>query len=87
MRPRDLLIGALRFYQLAISPHIGNCCRFHPSCSEYMIGSVRLNGAFVGALDGAWRILRCHPFHPGGVDEPKRIHIFGKRDRWDKKNG
>ncbi len=42
--------------------------------------SVRLNGAIVGAMDGAWRILKCHPFHPGGVDEPKRIHIFGKRD-------
>ena len=87
MRPRDLLIGVLKFYKLAISPYIGNCCRFYPSCSEYMMGSVRLNGAIVGGLDGIWRVLRCHPFNPGGMDEPKRIHIFGKRDRWDKKNG
>jgi putative component of membrane protein insertase Oxa1/YidC/SpoIIIJ protein YidD len=45
------------------------------------MGSVRLNGAFLGSLDGAWRILRCHPFHPGGVDEPRRIQLFGKRNR------
>lgn len=79
MRPRQLLIGVLKFYQAAISPYIGPCCRFHPSCSEYMIGSVRLNGAVLGAFDGIWRILKCHPFHPGGVDEPRRIRISGKR--------
>jgi putative component of membrane protein insertase Oxa1/YidC/SpoIIIJ protein YidD len=46
-----------------------------------MIGSVRLNGAILGALDGIRRLLKCHPFHPGGVDEPKRIELFGKRTR------
>ncbi len=85
MRPRHLLIGLLKLYQTAVSPYIGNCCRFHPSCSEYMIGSVRLNGAFLGALDGIRRLLKCHPFHPGGVDEPRRIELFGTRTRW--KNG
>ena len=81
VRPRDLLVGILKLYKLAISPYLGNCCRFYPSCSEYTMGSVRMNGAFLGLLDGGWRILRCNPFHPGGVDEPKKIQLFGKRNR------
>jgi putative membrane protein insertion efficiency factor len=76
--PRDLLIGVLKLYKLLLSPYFGNCCRFHPSCSEYMMGSVRLNGVILGSLDGAWRILRCNPFHPGGIDEPQRIRFFVK---------
>jgi len=79
MRPRQLLIGVLKAYQWAVSPYIGDCCRFYPSCSEYMIVSIRMNGAILGTLDGIWRILKCHPFHPGGVDEPRRIQLFGKR--------
>jgi len=85
VRPRNLLIGLLRLYQKAVSPYIGDCCRFHPSCSEYTIGSAQLNGAVLGVLDGIRRILRCHPFHPGGIDEPRRIQLFGTRTRW--KNG
>lgn len=81
MRPRDLLIGILKLYKLVVSPYFGNCCRFYPSCSEYTMGSVRLNGSLLGSLDGLWRILRCNPFHPGGVDEPRRIRLFGKRNQ------
>ena len=84
MQARDILIGLLRGYQRLVSPHLGNCCRFYPSCSEYIIGSLRLNGALLGILDGMRRIVRCHPFHPGGVEEPRRIHIFGTGDRWKK---
>ena len=84
MQARDILIGLLRGYQRLVSPHLGNCCRFYPSCSEYIIGSLRLNGALLGILDGMRRIVRCHPFHPGGVEEPRRIHIFGTRYRWKK---
>ncbi|MBI5343056.1 MAG: membrane protein insertion efficiency factor YidD [Deltaproteobacteria bacterium] len=76
LRASDLLVGALKGYQRAISPLLGDHCRFYPSCSEYMIGSIRKNGCILGVLDGLWRVLRCHPFHPGGVDEPRRIHIF-----------
>jgi hypothetical protein len=85
VRPRHLFIGLLRLYQGAVSPYIGNCCRFHPSCSEYMIGSIRLNGAILGLLDGIRRIGRCHPFHEGGVDLPRRFQFFGSRAPW--KNG
>ena len=84
MRARDVVVFGLKFYQRAISPYIGACCRFHPSCSEYMIGSIRLNGSLLGVLDGVWRLLRCHPFHPGGVDFPRRIDLFGTGVQWKK---
>ena len=82
MRAGRILIAVIRFYQRAVSPYLGDCCRFYPSCSEYMIGSVRLNGPVAGVFDGIRRILRCHPFHPGGVDEPRRIQILETRSRW-----
>lgn len=85
VQARDIPIGLLRGYQRLVSPYLGDCCRFFPSCSEYTIGSLRLNGTVTGILDGLWRIVRCHPFHPGGVEEPRRIHICGTRGRW--KNG
>ncbi len=82
MRAGRIPIAILRFYQRAVSPYLGDCCRFTPSCSEYMIGSISLNGTVLGILDGLWRILRCHPFHEGGVDEPRPIHLFGTRRQW-----
>lgn len=83
MRAERIVIAVLEGYQRAVSPYLGDCCRFHPSCSEYMIGSITLNGVFMGILDGLWRLLRCHPFHAGGIDEPRAIHIFGnKRTQW-----
>ncbi|MGE5189670.1 MAG: membrane protein insertion efficiency factor YidD [Gemmatimonadota bacterium] len=82
MRAGQILTAAIRVYQRAVSPYIGPCCRFHPSCSEFMIGSIRLNGPVVGLFDGIRRILRCHPFHPGGVDEPRRVQLLATRSRW-----
>ncbi len=82
MRAGKILIAVIRVYQRVVSPYLGDCCRFHPSCSEYMIGSVRLNGFVLGVFDGVRRILRCHPFHPGGADEPRRIQPLGARFRW-----
>ncbi len=82
MPARKILITILRGYQRAVSPYLGDCCRFHPSCSEYMIGSIALNGAFLGILDGLRRILRCHPFSAGGVDMPRALDPFGKRTQW-----
>jgi putative membrane protein insertion efficiency factor len=73
VRAIDIPIAILRGYQRLVSPYLGDCCRFHPSCSEYMIGSLRLNGLLLGGIDGAWRVLRCNPFSTGGIDAPKRI--------------
>jgi putative membrane protein insertion efficiency factor len=68
--PARGLIGLVRVYQYTLSPLLGPCCRFVPSCSEYFIQAVRKHGAVRGTLRGVWRICRCHPFHPGGYDPP-----------------
>jgi putative membrane protein insertion efficiency factor len=68
--PARGIIGLVRGYQLLLSPIFGGECRFVPSCSEYFIQAVEKYGALVGTGRGVWRILRCHPFHPGGYDPP-----------------
>lgn len=65
---RWLLLKLMGLYQLAVSPWLGPCCRFRPSCSAYSMEAVRIHGCVRGVLLGAWRIARCHPFHPGGFD-------------------
>ena len=65
---RRLLIACVRAYQAILSPHIGRCCRFEPSCSEYMIEAIRCHGAWKGLGLGLRRILRCRPFGPVGLD-------------------
>lgn len=66
----ELLILPVFVYRWTISPLLGRCCRFEPSCSEYFILAVRKYGGVVGCLKGLARILRCHPWHPGGYDPP-----------------
>jgi putative membrane protein insertion efficiency factor len=66
--PGQLLILMVRGYQFALSPLLGRHCRFHPSCSQYFIDSVRKHGALRGSVRGLLRLARCHPFHPGGFD-------------------
>jgi putative membrane protein insertion efficiency factor len=65
---RDLLIFVLRSYKRWISPMIPSACRFHPTCSEYMIEAIERHGALRGLGLGLRRLLRCHPFHQGGFD-------------------
>ena len=65
-----LLIAAIRVYQATLSPLLGNVCRFHPSCSRYMIESLRKHGLIVGLARGIRRVCRCHPWNPGGYDPP-----------------
>jgi hypothetical protein len=65
-----VLIALIRVYQLSISPLLGSVCRFHPSCSRYTAECLRLHGAMRGTTLGLRRLLRCHPFHPGGHDPP-----------------
>ena len=64
----QLLIGILRIYKRWISPMLPSACRFHPTCSEYMIEAIERHGALRGAALGVRRLLRCHPFHQGGFD-------------------
>ncbi len=64
------LIAGVRMYQIVVRPLLPAVCRFYPSCSEYFILSVQKYGPVRGACKGAWRICRCHPWHPGGYDPP-----------------
>jgi uncharacterized protein len=61
-------VGALRFYKRWISPLLPSACRFHPTCSEYMMSAIEKHGVWRGAGMGLRRIARCHPFHQGGFD-------------------
>jgi putative membrane protein insertion efficiency factor len=64
------LVGLVRAYQWTLGPLLGPVCRFEPSCSRYMIESLRKYGVFRGLARGLLRIGRCHPWHPGGYDPP-----------------
>ena len=63
-----IALGALRGYQLIVSPFFGPCCRFHPSCSHYAADSIRRHGLLKGAYLTVARILRCHPWANWGDD-------------------
>lgn len=65
-----LFILLVRGYQKWISPLLGARCRFYPSCSQYAILAVQKYGFFKGVLKACYRILRCNPWNPGGVDYP-----------------
>ena len=64
------LILAIRLYQVTLSPLLGPACRFEPSCSRYMIGALQKYGLIKGLWKGIGRVLRCHPWNPGGYDPP-----------------
>ena len=56
-----LMIKIIRFYQILISPYLGNNCRYLPTCSEYFIDSLNEHGVLKGCYKGIKRILSCHP--------------------------
>ena len=63
-----VLIFLIRVYQLLISPILPPSCRFTPTCSDYTMQAIEKYGPLRGIYLGARRLLRCHPFHPGGYD-------------------
>lgn len=65
---KNILKRIITFYKKAISPFLPSSCRFHPTCSEYALESIEIHGALKGSIMGIKRILRCHPFNPGGYD-------------------
>jgi len=65
---KKFLVIIIRGYQKFISPFLGKNCRFSPTCSEYFIMAVEKYGVIKGSYLGGKRILRCHPFNPGGYD-------------------
>ncbi|KPJ70247.1 hypothetical protein AMJ44_00610 [candidate division WOR-1 bacterium DG_54_3] len=61
-------LALIKGYKIFISPLLGNHCRFHPSCSAYTYEAIQKFGLLKGVYLGGKRLLKCHPFHPGGVD-------------------
>ena len=77
---RRILIGLIAAYRYAISPWLGNRCRYLPSCSEYTQEAIERYGALRGSWLGVKRIARCHPFHPGGLDPVPDIPKWRRKD-------
>lgn len=69
--PRLALVGLVRLYQMAVSPHLPASCRFTPTCSQYAILALREYGAARGTVLAVWRILRCNPWGGHGYDPPR----------------
>jgi len=65
---KTVLLFALRTYKRILSPVLGRHCRFYPTCSDYMAQAVDKYGPARGLVFGLKRLLRCHPFHEGGLD-------------------
>ena len=63
-----ILLGLIRGYQMSFSKILPPSCRYYPSCSQYTYEAVERYGAAKGGWMGVRRILRCHPWHPGGYD-------------------
>jgi putative membrane protein insertion efficiency factor len=63
-----VLILLVKAYRIALSPMLGSNCRFTPSCSRYAIEALRAHGTLRGSWLAFRRVLRCHPWHPGGHD-------------------
>jgi putative membrane protein insertion efficiency factor len=65
---KRVMIAFIRGYQLFISPLFPPACRFYPTCSSYCIQALEKYGVLRGSAMGLRRVLRCHPFNPGGYD-------------------
>lgn len=63
-----VFIYLIKFYKYALSPFMANNCRFYPTCSSYAIEAMETHGIIRGCFLALRRILRCHPFNPGGYD-------------------
>lgn len=66
--PRILLQGLITAYRWLVRPWLGQHCRFYPSCSEYALQALTVHGGWRGGWLGLRRLLRCHPWHEGGLD-------------------
>jgi putative membrane protein insertion efficiency factor len=75
LAPRNALVLLLKGYRAVISPLYGDVCRYYPSCSHYALQAVQHHGAVRGTWLSARRIIRCHPWAEGGIDDiPEAQH-------------
>jgi uncharacterized protein len=80
---QTLSLWMIRGYQVALSPMLGNVCRFEPSCSRYAAQSIITHGFFLGSLLSAVRLCKCHPLHSGGFDPPPARFALRWRNNQD----
>lgn len=73
-----VLKGAIRLYQLTLSPVFGGGCRFDPSCSAYALEAIDRHGARHGTRLACARLLRCHPLGPAGYDPVPEVDEGGR---------
>ena len=64
-----IFVGLIRLYQVALSPLLGQRCRYYPSCSQYALNAIHTHGPLKGFALALWRVLRCNPWSAGGVDQ------------------
>jgi uncharacterized protein len=76
-----VVVLLVRGYQWAISPLLGDRCKYHPTCSQYAIDALREHGVLRGTLLAGWRLLRCNPWSAGGVDHARDQTLFRARTR------
>lgn len=69
--PRNTAILLMKIYRKVVSPWYGDVCRYYPSCSRYALDSYKSVGFIKGTVLTAWRLLRCNPWSPGGIDDAK----------------
>ncbi|MBI4654613.1 MAG: membrane protein insertion efficiency factor YidD [Nitrospirae bacterium] len=81
-----LVIFAVKNYKKYISPFLPSVCRFYPSCSSYAIEAIEECGFFKGLRLSIKRVIKCHPFHPGGYDpvstDSQRIKLRKDKVLW-----
>ena len=65
---KRLALALLRLYKRTVSPLLGTHCRYYPTCAEYACQAIEKYGLIRGTGLGLNRLLRCHPFHAGGLD-------------------
>ena len=78
---RSLAVLPIRLYQRLVSPLLGPRCRYHPTCSEYAVQSIKSYGILRGVVLAGWRILRCNPWSAGGFDHVEDQTLFKRRPR------
>ena len=83
LAPRNLAIVVLRLYRMLVSPLYGDVCRYYPSCSAYALGCVQEHGLTRGGWLTARRLVRCHPWAEGGIDDwPVTQNSSHRQNRW-----
>ena len=79
---KRIFLGIIRFYQKYITSHTPAACRFIPTCSQYAFTAIQRFGAVKGIYLAVKRLLKCHPFHPGGYDPvPEKFRWINRKKR------